>query len=374
MKRKRIEELDILKGIAIILMVVGHTGIHCTRFIFLFHMALFVIASGCTYNSRSSDNLSNVLKYIFKKVKRLWLPYFAWNSLLYLLYNWLIKINITTDNPELLDYTASIKIMNINYVYKYLNAQQILHRIAALATFQGACHPIGGALWFMGLLFFISVGYVGIDWLIKKIFHRDTMIFQLIVSVVLLAIGYYFHLQYRPLRGMARVASSYHLFYFGVVFSRYRYKTEHGKKGQYLFAFLLSLGVLLAFTAAKITINISYNKYPNPAFFFVASLAGWGLCYTLAYFMKDTFLKVPMIEIGMRTIWITTFHYAFFKLVTALIVKIYHLPDFCLAAFPHMYGDRGLWWLAYAIVGIAGPFLLWRIYYAVIEGIRNKGG
>lgn len=46
----RLKWLDIAKGIAIILMVLGHTSIPdiCSRFIFAFHMPLFFIASGWT--------------------------------------------------------------------------------------------------------------------------------------------------------------------------------------------------------------------------------------------------------------------------------------------------------------------------------------
>ena len=48
----RLKWLDIAKGIAIILMVIGHTSIPdiFSRFIFAFHMPLFFIASGWTTN------------------------------------------------------------------------------------------------------------------------------------------------------------------------------------------------------------------------------------------------------------------------------------------------------------------------------------
>lgn len=47
---KRIEWVDIAKGIAIILMVVGHEiGGNARIFIFSFHMPLFFILSGFTW-------------------------------------------------------------------------------------------------------------------------------------------------------------------------------------------------------------------------------------------------------------------------------------------------------------------------------------
>lgn len=39
--QKRNLVIDILKGLGIILMVAGHSGFPFTRFIYLFHMAIF---------------------------------------------------------------------------------------------------------------------------------------------------------------------------------------------------------------------------------------------------------------------------------------------------------------------------------------------
>ena len=54
--RKRIEELDILKALGIIYMVAGHSGVPFRRFIYLFHMAAFFVASGFFYKSSSINN------------------------------------------------------------------------------------------------------------------------------------------------------------------------------------------------------------------------------------------------------------------------------------------------------------------------------
>ncbi len=39
---KRNCKIDILKGIAILLVVIGHTGFAGTRYIYIFHMAVFL--------------------------------------------------------------------------------------------------------------------------------------------------------------------------------------------------------------------------------------------------------------------------------------------------------------------------------------------
>ena len=55
--KKRIPEIDILKGIAIILVVIGHTRVPGNSFIYLLHMAVFFIASGYFYSEKSSEAL-----------------------------------------------------------------------------------------------------------------------------------------------------------------------------------------------------------------------------------------------------------------------------------------------------------------------------
>lgn len=46
MEKQRDAVLDAMRGIGIVLMVVGHSGFGGTSFIYLFHMALFFMLSG----------------------------------------------------------------------------------------------------------------------------------------------------------------------------------------------------------------------------------------------------------------------------------------------------------------------------------------
>lgn len=72
--------------------------------------------------------------------------------------------------------------------------------------------------------------------------------------------------------------------------------------------------------------------------------------------------------IGKRTLSIVEMHFLAFKLVALVVTYVYGLPRFCIAAFPNLYGDRGLWWIAYTIVGVAIPILV-RLIYEKIRGI-----
>lgn len=75
----RYQWLDIAKGIAILLMVIGHTSIPdpINRFIFAFHMPLFFIASGyCTNWSKLT-----YAEFVLHKCKTLLLPFVIYSAI-----------------------------------------------------------------------------------------------------------------------------------------------------------------------------------------------------------------------------------------------------------------------------------------------------
>ena len=77
----RIQWVDIAKGITIILMIIGHTGIprSISNWIFSFHMPLFFIMSGLTTNW-GKDSFSS---FVMRRVRRILYP-FIWYSLIML--------------------------------------------------------------------------------------------------------------------------------------------------------------------------------------------------------------------------------------------------------------------------------------------------
>ena len=64
---KRDNKIDILKGIAILLMVLGHTRFAGTQFIYMFHMAVFFMASGYFIKDESSETITSIKNSIIKK-------------------------------------------------------------------------------------------------------------------------------------------------------------------------------------------------------------------------------------------------------------------------------------------------------------------
>lgn len=79
---KRIEEIDIAKGIAIIMVVLGHSYTTCnglTQLIGSFHMPFFFIVSGLLYRMQYDKNGSITFIYR-KKARTLLLPWIIWGG------------------------------------------------------------------------------------------------------------------------------------------------------------------------------------------------------------------------------------------------------------------------------------------------------
>ena len=104
----RIEWLDVAKGITILLVIAGHTGIdnRARGLIYSFHMVLFFIISGWTM--KLSADFSQFINHVKKNCKRLILPVigiFIAEIMISIAYGW--KEMINRDTSEILQCLVS---------------------------------------------------------------------------------------------------------------------------------------------------------------------------------------------------------------------------------------------------------------------------
>lgn len=124
MKNRNIN-IDIIKGIGIILMVGGHCGMSFTHFIYLFHMAIFFMASGYCFNASNSEIMQDVLSFVKRKFKRLWFLYVLWTAVLSLLHNVFIKTGIYSPDPCSISEIGK-KIIKSFFLHRYENPAFLL--------------------------------------------------------------------------------------------------------------------------------------------------------------------------------------------------------------------------------------------------------
>ena len=129
MNKNRNETIDIMKGIGIILVMLGHQNLPINTLIYSFHMPLYFIISGFFYREKS------ILPSIKKDFRRLFVPY-------------IFACTLITGN-ELL--TSIVKRDN-SYVYNSI----IASIYGSGLSYDGALFaqvPSIGAIWFLLALF-----------------------------------------------------------------------------------------------------------------------------------------------------------------------------------------------------------------------------
>lgn len=361
-KSKRIDELDILKALGIICMVAGHSSAPFTHFIYLFHMAVFFIASGFVFKKEASDTIRSVFHAVTRKIKQLWIPFFVWNTIYVLLHNVFIRVNIYTNDPSIYNYVSGPYIRTID-PYSGID---MVKRIIKGAAF-GCKESMFGANWFLKVLFMVSVSYLVFDWLAKKASKKHAVLIQLAISLCLLTLGYYCSLHGVSAKGLAQTASFYCLYFLGHILAENKEKYINWGWEKWLTVFGVSLCILLLLNGRG-AILLDQNTYENPVFLIASSFAGWVFLYSIAFFIKkSTPLKTIMLAIGRRTLTIVVLHFLSFKIVELAVVLFYNLPACCLAAFPNLFGGRGMWWLAYTVVGVGVPVCLNMFYHKLTE-------
>ena len=80
MAKQRDPVLDSMRGIGIVLMVLGHAGFPGSSFIYLFHMALFFMLSGWFFSPHTGESAHRLARFAKRKVVTLWLPFVAANT------------------------------------------------------------------------------------------------------------------------------------------------------------------------------------------------------------------------------------------------------------------------------------------------------
>lgn len=332
--RNRDTTIDILKGIGIILMVIGHSGapLHFHQIIYLFHMPLFLIASGWFFKE---EYLENRKAYAIRKIKGMYFPFVKWSLLFLLLHNVLFYLGI----------------INSSYGYKgvvgeWYNICDFIKN-AFLITFlmDGYDCFILGAYWFMRclllgclMLCFFSV-YTS---RLTKLPKSDSIVltaglFGIIgggYSLIGIIIPY-FPIGYRELMGA---------FFIGVGF--YMRRSEWWKN-KYLWIWALVL--LLIFEQVHPT-NLDYNAgFANWLVILFTGLSGFIVVFWFSHLLSPYIIVAkPLAYIGKNTFYVLTFHFLMFKPASYLKSIVNDMDWHVIGYHPVIPPDGDdLYWLVY---------------------------
>ena len=174
MAKQRDPVIDSMRGIGIVLMVLGHSGFRGTDFIYLFHMALFFMLSGWLFSLRGGP-----VHFIKRKAVTLWLPFVLANTAFTVLNNLFLKLNILTSDERILQVPG-------NAVHTPVTVKDVIGRTVHWCVFDGGTQ-LGGAMWFIQALFQVSILYALVEFILQRLLHgADTLLPQGLFSGVLL--------------------------------------------------------------------------------------------------------------------------------------------------------------------------------------------
>ena len=256
MAKQRDPVLDSMRGIGIVLMVLGHSGFPGTDYIYLFHMALFFMLSGWFFSLRGG-----LVYFVRRKLVTLWLPFVAANTVFTVCNTLFLRLNILTADARIAEIPG-------NSVTAPVSIKDIIGRTVHWCVFDGGTQ-LGGAMWFIQALFQISLLYAVMEVLLQKLLHGgDTLIPQGLLSGVLLWVGWHCNQVGWNVWGLGIAASCYCLFYLGTVLRRTTRESiptyQRGIFAAAAFAVLLILGQLGS-------VGLAGNGYSGPIFLLLAS-------------------------------------------------------------------------------------------------------
>ena len=352
---KRNTVISICKGIAIILMVVGHAeapGL-ITNFIYTFHMPLFFMAAGYFFSRKYLDT---PWTFISRRLKTLYLPFLKWSIFFLLMHNIWFHLGIL--NEEYGNWTGGV-------THPYSPADAVQRLVMMVFGMSGYDEFMAGAFWFFRGLLLASVGFL----LLYKILDARTRLnpTMCVVAICLLMVGftalhihYGFRISVIPNGGWRE---TWGIFFFGagVLFHTYESRLRQHWAITLFFVAFLCFAAVQHFSGMNNSGRMA-DLITLPLTGTVGFLAVHHLSTVID--RHDTRLRRWLVFIGDNTLYIFILHIMAFKPVSMLKIWYYDLDPAQIGC--HMvihYNNTDFFWVVYSIAGVAlpvGALLLWR--------------
>lgn len=346
---KRNFSVDNLKGLLIVLVVLGHTyNSFFKDFIYLFHVGVFFILSGYCFNQRYTDNLIGLKELFIKRIKSLWIPYVSYNFIFLLLQNLLIKIGFLTTDVAYFDFDPMLP---DGFCMSLTLKTGIIAFIKSLFFINS--RPFAGGLWFLGGVFYVTIGYAIIQLFLKKLKIEKYHIF---ISVIFLVFGWLmikseFFAEIPMAKQICIILITEILFALGTYIKEYVVFPKLSK--WYYLVGLIYFAALTYFLSLYGAISIAGVHIVNPLFYITSILTGGGMAYCFVQL-------VPRFSyIGKRTIPILALHLLSFKIISLIQWKIYDGDFIVLSLYPvWTIKPEILWSFLCLFVGVGFPLLI----------------
>lgn len=263
MEKERVEYIDLYRGIAIVLMVMGHVGFGkiFDHYIHAFHMPMWFFISGYFFR----DKGYSYGKFLKIRGKKLLIPYVFF---------------------ALIHYAAAVLLVD--------PSQGLLHRDFLKAFFQSnhSNVPISGVFWFITCLLITELLFL----YLKRTIRSERNLFFMVLTISLLAMLYHRVSPVRMIWTADTAMVSLLLYYCGYAvknhdkISQWYNRILRMKLWKTMIAFFISFGLILLTPY----INLRTATYSNPLFFYGNALFAILIWLNLCFFLSG--LRHPFLD------------------------------------------------------------------------------
>lgn len=346
---KRNTVISIAKGLAIILMVMGHAEAPelITNFIYTFHMPLFFIAAGYFF---SRKYLSQPWQFISRRVKGLYVPFLKWSIVFLLLHNVWFATGLL--NEQFGNWTGGV-------THPYDLHAMIQRLVLIVTSMSGYDEFIAGAFWFFRGLLVASIMFL----LLYKIIDSHTsagptsavvLICLSMVAVTALHIGSGFRLTFFPNGGWRE---TWGIFFFGVgvLFRAYEPRILRHWAITLCYTLILCIAAWLHLSGMN-----NSGRWIDLISLPITGTVGFLLIHYISELIdrRDTRIRRLLVFIGDNTLYVFIFHILAFKSVSLLKIWWYDLDPAQVGC--HMvihYNHTDFFFVVYTIAGVALPLV-----------------
>lgn len=341
--KKRDPYWDIVKGLAILCIVIGHCcqGF-AVQYVYSFHLPLFMFVCGALFNE---EHARDPYRFMGNRLKTLWKPFIAYALSLWLLHNVFTSVGIYGPGTA------------------YSVREYLTNGFSTLLFNQ--TEQMGGALWFVPLMFITMSGFCFLMAFTRRHFKKYKVVL-LLGAVLSAAVGIVLCIKNVALQHLGQEGFIYLVFVIaGFLLMRDK------KCGKYLtwYGAVLCVAVYVAFFLLRERRDWLYS--PAGKWLFYLPLAFCGI-YTMLYLarilMKWKVSRKLFAKMGEMSFSIMALHFLGFKAVMAVYFWIAPGSGGNLWDFPVYYASPDILWPFYIAAGVFLPMLL----IGVLRWLRRK--
>lgn len=284
MSEQRIESIDIVKGLAIFLMVLGHSysgenGEYILLWIYSFHMPLFFITTGILYGMRKNS----VIKFnIKKKLKTILWPYLFWGT----------TYQLFVGGLKVIGGAPLVETMTTNLLY--------------------VIQLTGSAMWFLPVMF----GSLIMAQLIFTTVHKKTFYILLSLTIMMVSIMFTTHNEFFAIILKIAIGA-------GFVSIGYCFAALYNKNISLQGLIVLSIGhIFLA--SLNSSVSLAGLVFGNPILYIITSCVGTLVVYGWCQKIRNgSPIAIFLAKLGRNSLKILCLHGFIIQIIRLFDYKVF---------------------------------------------------